>query len=415
MLQRALGRFVGLVCGLWLCVGWFCASATATTITVNTVVDELNSNGNCSLREAIRAANANNQPVDACPQGTGVVDTIVLQSGVTYNLTRVGDDGNAINGDLDIDDDLIIIGNGATIDGNGAVTQDRVFEVLPGVIVDISNLTVTDGRSFGGSGIISRGSMTLTGVSIIGNTGFDAGAAVLVTGSGAAATLSNTTISNNSGPDHGGLFIFSSASASLIDSTISGNAGGVSGGGIYNEGNLTLLRTRVTGNQAGTPGGTVQSGGGIYNLGTLTVTDSTIANNSADDSAGLINDGGTLTILGSTLSGNTAISAGGMRNTNNGIANLANSTISGNSANGGAGGLANGVGGNVQLFNVTVAFNTADADANGSGDGGGLSNSAILFARNSLIGENIDGQAAARSSRTVPAHSSRAATLWWRM
>ena len=151
MTQRELGRFVGLACGLWLCAGWFCASASATTITVNTVVDELNNNGNCSLREAIRATNANNQGFDACPQGTGVVDTIVLQSGVTYNLNRVGDDSTAINGDLDIDDDLIIIGNGATIDGNGAVTQDRVLEVLSGVIVDISNLTVTDGRSFGGS------------------------------------------------------------------------------------------------------------------------------------------------------------------------------------------------------------------------------------------------------------------------
>ena len=392
MTQRELGRFVGLVCGLWLCAGWFCASASATTITVNTTVDELNTNGNCSLREAIKSNSDGGGSFDNCPQGSSTVaDVIVLQSAATYNLSRVGEDGDATNGDLDIRGDLIIIGNGATIDGNGAVTQDRVFEVRSGEIVDISNLTVTDGRAGAGSGILSFGLLTLTGVTIIANAGFTAGAAVQVTGNGGSATLVNTTISNNSGPDHGGLFIFSTASASLIDSTISGNAGGVSGGGIYNEGNLTLLRTRVTGNQAGTTGGTVQIGGGIYNLGTLTVTDSTIANNSADDSAGLINDGGTLTMLGSTLSGNTAISAGGMRNTNNGIADLVNSTISGNSANGGAGGLANGVGGNVRLLNVTVAFNTADADANGSGDGGGLSNSATLFARNSLIGENIDG------------------------
>ncbi len=119
--------------------------------------------------------------------------------------------------------------------------------------------------------------------------------------------------------------------------------------------------------------------------------DSTIASNSADDSAGLINDGGTLLIRGSTIRGNTATSVGGLRNTNNGTANLVNSTISGNSAIGSAGGLANGAGGIVELSNVTITFNTADADANGSGDGGGLSNAATLTARNTVIADNVDG------------------------
>ena len=44
--------------------------ANAATITVNTTDDELNNDGDCSLREAVFAANANTD-VDACTGGTG--------------------------------------------------------------------------------------------------------------------------------------------------------------------------------------------------------------------------------------------------------------------------------------------------------------------------------------------------------
>lgn len=42
------------------------------TITVTTQVDEINSNGQCSLREAIRAANTN-AAVDSCTAGWGPI------------------------------------------------------------------------------------------------------------------------------------------------------------------------------------------------------------------------------------------------------------------------------------------------------------------------------------------------------
>jgi CSLREA domain-containing protein len=44
-------------------------SAYAASITVTTTVDELNTDGDCSLREAVRAANRNVR-VDACPAGS---------------------------------------------------------------------------------------------------------------------------------------------------------------------------------------------------------------------------------------------------------------------------------------------------------------------------------------------------------
>ena len=65
--------------------------ATAATITVNTLADELNADGDCSLREALQAANAN-AAVDACTAGTPGLDTVVLPAGtiplnVTVNIT----------------------------------------------------------------------------------------------------------------------------------------------------------------------------------------------------------------------------------------------------------------------------------------------------------------------------------------
>ena len=78
------------------------------------------SNG-CTLRAAIMQANFL----------TGL-DTITVPSG-TYLLTRPGDDDAAVLGDLDILDDLTIqgAGSGVTIvDGNGAVTGGRVFQIF---------------------------------------------------------------------------------------------------------------------------------------------------------------------------------------------------------------------------------------------------------------------------------------------
>ncbi|MBL8093191.1 MAG: CSLREA domain-containing protein, partial [Anaerolineales bacterium] len=76
----------------------------ATQITVTTTTDELNADGDCSLREAIVAANTNTA-VDACPAGSGA-DTITLPAG-TFTLSLAGINENAAaTGDLDIVDDL---------------------------------------------------------------------------------------------------------------------------------------------------------------------------------------------------------------------------------------------------------------------------------------------------------------------
>ena len=59
-----------------------------TAIVVNTLEDELNVDGDCSLREAIAASN-NNTAVDACGSGGFATDTINFSvSGMNINGLR---------------------------------------------------------------------------------------------------------------------------------------------------------------------------------------------------------------------------------------------------------------------------------------------------------------------------------------
>lgn len=97
----------------------------------------------CSLREAISAANARFGP-----------DTVLLRGGKTYLEQLVGaEDANA-SGDFDINDVITIRRSGrglATVDGNGL---DRVFEVItPGSDrVTLSHLKITGGIAPGATG-----------------------------------------------------------------------------------------------------------------------------------------------------------------------------------------------------------------------------------------------------------------------
>jgi CSLREA domain-containing protein len=95
-------------------------------IAVTTVADELNTDGDCSLREAVQAANTD-AAVDACPAGSGA-DTITLGPG-TYLLNLPG-------GDLKLTSDVALRGAGAgttILDAGGddrSVLQTRNASLL---------------------------------------------------------------------------------------------------------------------------------------------------------------------------------------------------------------------------------------------------------------------------------------------
>ena len=150
-------------------------SADYAGIEVNTTDDELNSDGDCSLREAIQAANTDTA-VDACTAGSGA-DAIVVSVG-TYTLSIAGanEDANA-TGDLDISADLTINGAGDAVTIIDGADLDRVFHILGGT-VEIFGLTIQNGTSpdaSDGGGIFNVGVLTLNSSTVDGNVAFRSG------------------------------------------------------------------------------------------------------------------------------------------------------------------------------------------------------------------------------------------------
>ena len=169
-----------------------------------------------------------------------------------------------------------------------------------------------------------------------------------------------------------------------------------SGGGIQNEGALTLAYSVVSDNLA-------NCGGGIWNNGgTLMVVNCTIRDNIADavaapgfncGSGGAIKnvEGGTLTVINSTLSHNHAEGkGGGLHVSCKSTATLTNCTISNNHAVGRGGGIHfKGV---VTLNHCTIAGNSAKGVVWGEGigdpAGGGISIRGTLHFSNTIIADN---------------------------
>jgi CSLREA domain-containing protein len=134
------------------------SQAFAATITVNTFTDELNADGDCSLREAVRAANTD-RAVDACTAGGGA-DTINLQTG-TYSLMIPGaSEDAAATGDMDLLGTVTIAGSSTTVKTIPA-SGDRVLHVVVGATATISGVTVEGGLGSPGGGIYNEGTLTL--------------------------------------------------------------------------------------------------------------------------------------------------------------------------------------------------------------------------------------------------------------
>ena len=315
----------------------------AAEITVDTADDELNADGDCSLREAIEGANTDSV-VDGCVEGSGK-DTIKLPAGPSYVLTEAGagDDTNA-TGDLDILDDLIIEGEGSATTIISGDSADRVLHVLMDVDLDISDVTIRDGMTDGqGAGLYNDGigTVNLTDCVVTGNIAESFGGGL-----------------NND--DLGEMHI---TRCSITDNhtSVTGFGGGVTND---NDGTMTITESVISDNTS------IRFGGGVNNNsgGTMTITDSTISNNDAErQGAGVNNNSdGMLTIWGSTINGNTAVQkGGGVHNNSSGSTTITNSTLSNNEAMDQGGGANNRAGGTLVIKSSTIVNNT-------SPDGAGL-------------------------------------------
>ncbi len=289
----------------FLSVTHFTKAAQPTLITVNTFKDEKAVDGNCSLREAIRAANLDKK-VDACPAGSGA-DTVYLPAGV-YTLSIAGaNEDNGLTGDLDILSDLTITGagQGATIiDGGGL---DRVFHIVGDYQVMIANLTIRNGSVktagfYGGGGILNQ-----------------------------YGTLDVERV------------------------VLQGNHAANTGGGIDNHNNLQVNQVTFTKN-------TATVGGGLFNDAQLSIFNSTFDQNTASHTGGgLDNNNDGTTITNSTFSGNTANQGGGGIFTDSQM-DLLNLTMIGNNT-----GLTNNYTIGIRIKNTIIAMSTSGSDCTGSG------------------------------------------------
>src|SRR5881227_1886912 len=124
----------------------FCSPALAATITVNTTADELLGDGNCSLREALEAANTDTA-IDGCVKGSGADIVVVPAGSYDFSAALAGSEDNGLQGDLDIKTPMTILGAGAAATTVDAESLDRVFDVVLNVPVTIAGMTIRGGKA----------------------------------------------------------------------------------------------------------------------------------------------------------------------------------------------------------------------------------------------------------------------------
>jgi hypothetical protein len=145
------------------------------------------------------------------------------------------------------------------------------------------------------------------------------------------------------------------------------------GGGVANNGTLTV-------NDCTLSGGSANQGGAIYNNGTLTVSGSTMSGNTAFAGGAVYSDG-SLMLSGCTLTHNSASDGSGGAIVNaDSTASVAGCSFSSNSASSGGGAIAN--------INGTLTVNNSTLSGNRGYDGGGIYNSGALTLSSSTLSLN---------------------------
>jgi len=200
------------------------SSIHAATIVVNTLDDELNTDGDCSCREALIAANTD-QPFDGCPAGSGA-DTLTFADGLAGGTLRlILTQGQLAV--LQIESSLTIDGRNVTIDGQG---NARMFFLTPGTVtpstrtlrVEFRNLTLINGRGgaiSGSTGAGAGGELIVRDCVIAGGKATGGGAAV-----GINHILGSTKIENCTIRDNEGAGVICAVTSEITNTRFSGNA-----------------------------------------------------------------------------------------------------------------------------------------------------------------------------------------------
>lgn len=192
---------------------------------------------NCTLREAIIAANV-----------ASGHNTIVFDVNGVFQLTHTGaSEDAAATGDLDITDDLTLLGNGVgltVIDGNAT---DRVFDILTGAQVVMQNLSIQNGSAPVGGGVhVTSGGtqLTLNFSMLQNNLATDGGG--LAVEYGAVLEVNQSMLYNNSATSEGGGVYVYDAIAALYNTSLISNNADFGGGGVFTQGGSSTSLQHVT-------------------------------------------------------------------------------------------------------------------------------------------------------------------------
>lgn len=308
------------------------------TWTVNNTTDVFDGacDSDCSLRDAVYEANHDADDSE-----------IVFAANVTGTIQLTG--GGSSSMDLYGDGTTTITGPGANLLTVRGTDADNVFyidESNGAFTVQISGLTITNGRSDRGGGIEfynddsgEDADLTLIGMVITGNdaTSTSSGGGGIAFYEADTLTITNSVISGNTTQGMGGgVFFYNSENMNVTNSVITGNTALYEGGGIViyydsgdDRGNLTIDRSTFSLNRSGDDGGAV----GFYEGDALVITNSTFSGNTAEENGGaLYVYGESAVISNSTFNDNHALYNGGAIAVNAGDVTLQQATISGNTA-----------------------------------------------------------------------------------
>ncbi len=269
---------------------------------------------------------------------------------------------------------IVVSASADTTSNNGTCTLREAIAAANGNSASGSSA----GECAAGTGV-SSDSITFHNVSTVNLTSAlpDITSDMVISGPGTAAL----TVQRSSGTF--GLFTVTSAAndVTMEGFTIAnGNtAPGNDGGGIINDGTLTLNLIRLENNSA-----QFGDGGAVYNTGSLNMNQSTVTGSAADDGGGIANvDGGQLTVRSSTFENNDANDNGAAIFNRDSTLNVYNSTLSANTAAGDGGGLYTDDG-SINVVNSTLYENSAN-------NGGGIYNRATMSLRNTIVAGSTSG------------------------
>ena len=272
-----------------------------------------------------------------------------------HDITFADYEKDFYEGGIELDmDNLIIDGNGKTIDGQD---KSRIF-IITGKNITLKNIIIKNGRSHksydnslnnnGGAIKINHDlNLTIEDCEFSNNMSEDMGGGIINYGD---LTVIQCSFSDNKSNINGGAIFNVGGKITLIESSLTKNMAEDSGGAIYNvNGELTIAESTFNNNAA--EGADMHSGGGaIYNLdGFLKMTESALTKNTANTIRGggaIYNGGGELTITGSVLNNNSTVNFGGaIYNTNGkdrkGLLTMTECTLDNNHTRGSGGAIRN--------------------------------------------------------------------------